>query len=470
MNTPDQENYEKSVIKVKRCVSKILMKGGFFGNFLSEMSVASSNDCELFSTDGTVFIFNPRNCLVISDDEIIWSINQGIIHLALQHFDRKSDKQFNEWNRACDIISHQYLDGVCKSFLPEEYLDSKFINMSAEEIYDDIICGKIQHRGEYISYCDVLNPGEIHKNSINEFIIGDPLKSEGVVEDGNGQKPEDFSDNEDGILNSGEGSSDKMGSSDKGWDEPDSEKNEKSLSQAPEANVLKKKEVTKKIIEITERSSNKGTGNGGASPALRKFIDNLMNPQVDWKKTLQRYTSEMDDDFSLYKIPNRRHIFHNLYLPGLKGKNEGLGTIVIAIDTSGSIGKEEYNAFIEESRSILKSFLPKEIYIIYCSDGIEPPSGDIDRLRSPGQLLDLEKQKSTGGNEGGFNPPIKWVENNLIKKGKDLACMIYFTDGGAENPEKPNWHKKIIWAMTTNRRIPFGKHINVPINKLKLRK
>jgi predicted metal-dependent peptidase len=149
---------------------------------------------------------------------------------------------------------------------------------------------------------------------------------------------------------------------------------------------------------------------------------------------------------------------------------EGLGTIVIAIDTSGSIGKEEYNAFIEESRSILKCFLPKEIYIIYCSDGIEPPSGDIDRLKSPGQLLDLEKQKSTGGNEEGFNPPIKWVENNLIKKGKDLACMIYFTDGGAEDPEKPNWHKKIIWAITTDRRIPFGKHINVPINKLKLKK
>jgi predicted metal-dependent peptidase len=120
--------------------------------------------------------------------------------------------------------------------------------------------------------------------------------------------------------------------------------------------------------------------------------------------------------------------------------------------------------------SVLKSFLPKEIYIIYCSDGIEPPSGDIDRLKSPIQMLDQEKQKSTGGNEGGFDPPIKWVEKNLIKKGKDLACMIYFTDGGAEDPEKPNWHKKIIWAMTTDRRIPFGKHINVPINKLKLKK
>jgi predicted metal-dependent peptidase len=470
MNISDKENYEKSVIKIKRCVSKILMKGGFFGNFLSEIPVASSNDCQFFSTDGTAFIFNPLNCLEISDEEITWSINQGIIHLALQHFDRKYDKLFHEWNLACDIISHQYLDGICKSFLPKEYQDPRFINSSAEEIYDDILVGKIQQVVEYRSYCDVLNPGEISGSSINEVIIGDLLKSEGSLEENKKQGLDKTTNKETEVLDSGEGNSDKKGYSDKGWDDSGDSQNKKLLSQPQKDNTLKKREVTKKIREITERSSNKGTGNGGTSPALRKFIDNLMNPQVDWKKTLQRYTSEMDDDFSVYKIPNRRHIFQDLYLPGLKGRMEGLGTIVIAIDTSGSIGKEEYNAFIEESRSILKCFLPKEIYIIYCSDGIEPPSGDIDRLRSPGQLLDLEKQKSTGGNEGGFNPPIKWVENNLIKKGKDLACMIYFTDGGAEDPEKPNWHKKIIWAITTDRRIPFGKHINVPINKLKLKK
>ena len=72
----------------------------------------------------------------------------------------------------------------------------------------------------------------------------------------------------------------------------------------------------------------------------------------------------------------------------------------------------------------------------------------------------------TGGNGGGFEPPIKWVEENLIKKGKDLACMIYFTDGGANDPEKPKWHRKMIWAMTTSHKMPFGKHVNVPVNKL----
>jgi len=465
MNQETEENYKKSVVKIKRCVSRILMKGGFFGNFISEIPVASSDDCELFSTDGTIFIFNPKNCLKISDDEIIWSINQGIIHLALQHFDRKSDKKFKEWNQACDIASGPYLDGICKSFLPGEYQDHRFINMSAEELYYDIQEGKIQPIDGYISYCDVLGPGEIDEKSIKDIIIGDSPKNNNSETKGGGTS--ESSDEESLTSDSDSGNSPKQNSSDNKWEETQIDKNDKSENKTIGSNTQRKNNIIERVKEITERSSNKGTGNGGTSPALRKFIDNLMNPQIDWKKTLQRYTSEMEDNPSFYKIPNRRHIFHDLYLPGLKGKREGLGIIAIAIDTSGSIGKEEYNVFIEETRSVLRSFSPKEIYIIYCSDGIEPPSGGIDRLKSPLQELDLEKQKSTEGNEGGFDPPIKWVEKNLIKRGKDLACMIYFTDGGAEDPEKPNWHKKIIWAMTTDRRMPFGKHINVPINRLK---
>lgn len=470
MHEDNIEDYKKSIVKIKRCVSKILMKGGFFGNFLSEIPVASSDDCELFSTDGTIFIFNPEKCLTISDEEIIWSINQGVIHLALQHFDRGLDKNFKEWNQACDIVAYPYLDGICKSFIPKEYQDPRFINTSAEEIYEDIQEGRIHLIPEYRSYCDVLSPGEIGEKSIKDVIIGDFKTESSSKNPGKEIEIPESGGKESGDSDQGNSNQLQRDSLDNGWDENESAEANKSESMVANSSEKKKNEVIKKIKEITERSSNKGTGNGGTSPALRRFIDNLMNPQIDWKKTLQRYTSETEEDPSFYKIPSRRHIFHDLYLPALSGKREGLGTIVIAIDTSGSIGKEEYNTFIEEARSVLKSFLPKEIYIIYCSDGIEPPSGDIDRLKFPTQMLDQEKQKSTGGNEGGFDPPIKWVEKNLIKKGKDLACMIYFTDGGAEDPEKPSWHKKVIWAMTTDRRIPFGKHINVPINKLKLKK
>ena len=499
-----QEDYEKSIMKVKRCISKILMKGGFFGNVLSEIPVAVSKECKFFSTDGTVFIFNPENVLGMSDDEVIWAINQGIIHLALQHFDRKQDKDQSIWNQACDIAAEPYLEGIGKSILPIKYKDPKFEGKSAEEIYSGL--EKIGGDSAYKSYCDVLEPGEINTEKTSETIMGeldsvrgedqefdkkefDKKKEDGKGEDkGEDSEPSDEEGDdkgEDGTPGDDKGEdgelgddkskngepSDEEGEPSEEWSDGGEGENKKDWDEKIEKKEpIDKKDISKKIQEITERAANKGTGGGGVSPALRKFIEDLVNPQVDWRKILQKYVSESDDDPTMYKIPNRRFVSRDMYLPGLRGKEEGFGTVVIAVDTSGSIGQDEYNTFLAESRSVLKMFQPKEIYIIYCSDGMEPPSGGIDRLASAAQPLDKSKQMSTGGNDGGFDPPIKWVEENLIKKGKDLACMIYFTDGGAEDPEKPKWHRKMIWAMTTSHKMPFGKHVNVPVNKLKLNK
>ena len=496
-----QENYEKSIMKVKRCISKILMKGGFFGNVLSEIPVAVSKECKFFSTDGTVFIFNPENVLEMGDDEVVWAINQGIIHLALQHFDRKQNKNQSIWNQACDIAAEPYLEGIGKSILPIKYKDPKFNGKSAEEIYTEL-----EGYGAdttYKSYCDVLEPGEIDTEKTSETIMGDldsvkgedhefdkkefdKKKEDSKEEKGEGGTPGDDkepsdeeggtpgddkepSDEEGGTPGDDKESSDEEGEPSENWGDGEGEGEDKKDwdEKIEKKEPVDKKDISKKIQEITERAANKGTGGGGVSPALRKFIEDLVNPQVDWRKILQKYVSESDDDPTMYKIPNRRYASRDIYLPGLKGKEEGFGTVVIAVDTSGSIGQDEYNTFLAESRSVLKTFQPKEIYIIYCSDGMEPPSGGIDRLASAAQPLDKSKQMSTGGNAGGFDPPIKWVEENLIKKGKDLACMIYFTDGGAEDPEKPKWHRKMIWAMTTSHKMPFGKHVNVPVNKLR---
>jgi predicted metal-dependent peptidase len=248
-------------------------------------------------------------------------------------------------------------------------------------------------------------------------------------------------------------------------DKPDQEKGD--WNPQKEKPIQKeRKSVKDKVKEIVNNAANRGMGSGGGSGALRKFVERLANPQINWRKILQRYVSTANEEPTMYKIPNRRYASQGIYLPGLRGKEEGFGSVVIAVDTSGSIGSEEYNTFLTEARSILKAFSPEEIWIIYCSDDID----GIDYLKYPTQKLDPSKQGSTGGNELGFDPPIKWAEDNILKKGKDLACLIYFTDGGAHDPEKPKWHKKIIWAMISSKQMPFGKHVNVPMKELKRKK
>ena len=255
----------------------------------------------------------------------------------------------------------------------------------------------------------------------------------------------------------------------KEWKENDKKSQDKSDWKPESKNIPVKTDRSKlkdKIKEIVKHAGSRGTGGGGSSAALRKFIQDINNPQLDWRKLLQKYIVQIEEEPIIYKIPNRRYVSRELYLPGLKRNEEGKGIVVIAVDTSGSIGQDEYVAFLSQVKAILKGFGPSEMYIIYCSDDIIPPSGDIDHLKSVSQKLDPSKMLSTGGNECGFDPPIEWTEKNIINKGQELSCFIYFTDGGAPMPKKPKWHKKIIWAMTTNMKMPFGKTMKVPLDKI----
>ena len=74
----------------------------------------------------------------------------------------------------------------------------------------------------------------------------------------------------------------------------------------------------------------------GKLPAsLKRFIDELVEPKVNWRDLLrQSIQSCITDDFT-WQRPNRKHMYGGIFLPTLK-KDETID-IQIAIDMSGSI-------------------------------------------------------------------------------------------------------------------------------------
>jgi len=66
--------------------------------------------------------------------------------------------------------------------------------------------------------------------------------------------------------------------------------------------------------------------------------------------------------------PNRRYIASGLYLPSVE--HHGLGEIVIAVDTSGSIGKIELEQFAGEISAISEEAQPEAIHVVYCDAGV----------------------------------------------------------------------------------------------------
>ena len=183
-----QQDYEKIVMRVKRSISKILMKEGIFGQVLAEIPVAISTQCKYFSTDGTIMIFNPTNVINLEEEEIIWAITQGIAHLALEHYDRMDGKDPEMWNKAADISAEAFLEGIGKSKLPPSMRNPAYYDLSTEEIYKKIENGELPKSSMYESFCEIGEPGDIDHEEVTETILGE---KDDITKNDEEEKPED---------------------------------------------------------------------------------------------------------------------------------------------------------------------------------------------------------------------------------------------------------------------------------------
>ena len=86
---------------------------------------------------------------------------------------------------------------------------------------------------------------------------------------------------------------------------------------------------------------------------VNRDIDQLLHPKVDWREALRDFvnsTTKGKDEFTWRRM-NKRHMANDIYMPSVD--NETLGEVVVAIDTSGSIGQPELDVFFAEMRGMI---------------------------------------------------------------------------------------------------------------------
>ena len=93
---------------------------------------------------------------------------------------------------------------------------------------------------------------------------------------------------------------------------------------------------------------------GEMPSGLQRTVTAIQHPPVDWREVLRTFVSASARNDYSWSRPNRRFLWQGLYLPGLH--SEELGEIVIAIDTSGSVGTRELGQFTTETNAILGAF------------------------------------------------------------------------------------------------------------------
>ena len=174
----------------------------------------------------------------------------------------------------------------------------------------------------------------------------------------------------------------------------------------------------------------------------RSFTD-LMSAKVDWKEALREFVSSVckGKDDSTWAKPSRRWLQHDVYMPSTI--SDTMGRVVVAIDTSGSIGGSILNRFISEVASIMENVNPELVDLIYWDN--EVASHEVYGLNEADKMKQSTKPK--GG--GGTTPSCitKYLKDKTIVP----ECVIVLTDGCVGNDWGGNWTSPVLWCIVDNK-------------------
>ena len=192
---------------------------------------------------------------------------------------------------------------------------------------------------------------------------------------------------------------------------------------------------------------------------VSRELQDLLTPKVDWREALRDFvkTSTQGKDQTTWRRLHKRYIGCDIVMPS--SYDEKVGSILIGIDTSGSIGGEELAGFLSEVKSICDEVSPEKIDLLYWDTHVAS-----HEVYQGSELSNLtETTKPAGG--GGTSPEC--VPRYMKKEALEPECVIMLTDGyiGDQNPNDWAIGKPILWCIKGNERfnsnLVSGKVVHV---------
>ena len=183
-------------------------------------------------------------------------------------------------------------------------------------------------------------------------------------------------------------------------------------------------------------------------------LEELLQPQVNWREALREFIQDTcaGKDYSTYRKPNRRYLSSGIYMPS--GVTEQVGELILAIDTSGSIGNHELSAFLSEVKSICDTVHPDGIRLLYwdtqiCRDE-KYDSQDLD------ELVKSTKPKGGGGTD------VTCVTDYIREHNINAQACIVLTDGHLYGGWG-QWTMPVLWTILDNEsaKPDVGKTVNI---------
>ena len=217
-----------------------------------------------------------------------------------------------------------------------------------------------------------------------------------------------------------------------------------------------KRELVRDIDQAIRQglmAHNKQVGEGAGG--LDRELQELLEPKVNWREVLRDYVKSMchSKDASSWRRVNRRFLSTGVYMPSMIG--EKVGHLVVAIDTSGSIGQEELSEFLSEVKGIAEEVSPELVDLIYWDSAVAAhetyTESEVPNI--------VSSTKPRGG--GGTSPSC--VSDYLKKEQIVPQCVIVLTDGYVGSDWGNDWTAPVMWAIVGGNDVvaPNGKTIHI---------
>lgn len=185
-----------------------------------------------------------------------------------------------------------------------------------------------------------------------------------------------------------------------------------------------------------------------------RSFDAMMQSKVDWAEQLREFVSSVcvGKGDSTWAKPNRRWLQHNMYLPSQI--SESIGSICVAIDTSGSISGEDITKALSELVSICDNTQPEKVDLLYWDSHVA--SHELYHVDTYGSLLTSTRPKGGGGTDVAC--VFEYIEKNKLEP---VVCIV-ITDGYTPFPSNTPPYP-VLWVMVDNKHTqpPFGSVIRV---------
>lgn len=181
---------------------------------------------------------------------------------------------------------------------------------------------------------------------------------------------------------------------------------------------------------------------GKMKGTISRGINELLYPKVDWKEALREFikTHTKGGDQSTWRRPNRRYLGVDIIMPS--SISEKAETMVVGLDTSGSVQGALLAQFMGELKSVCDDVMPETVELLYWDSHV----AGHETYRGAEVANVMDSTKPAGG--GGTQPEC--VPIYLEEKRIEPQCVIMLTDGDFYGDGWAEWSRisaPVLWCV-----------------------